>query len=104
MLQESQPELQQYFLQLGYDVLFVDVNLNYDFDPFVDPYMFQCIMKEIEECYRSSDGVFMLALVGNKYGSVAVPLELGKMEFDSIRNTAKSLNLGNNDAFLLTIL
>lgn len=60
LLQETQPELQQYFLQYGYDLFFVDLNLNYDHDPFVDPYAFQCMLSEIEEASKCSDAIFFL--------------------------------------------
>lgn len=47
-------------MQFGYDFLFVDVNLNYDFDPFIDPYLFECMTRELDECYRLSDACFFL--------------------------------------------
>lgn len=69
LLQETQPELQQYFLQYGYDVFFVDLNLNYDYDPFVDPYAFQCMLSEIEEASKCSDAIFFL--VSARLGSLS---------------------------------
>ena len=60
LLQEAQPELQQYFMQFGYDFLFVDVNLNYEFDPFMDPFLFECMCKEVKEASQLSEACFFL--------------------------------------------
>ena len=60
LIKEAQLELQQYFLEHGYDLYFIDVNLNYDLDPFIDPYLFQSMLNEIEECSKISDACFFL--------------------------------------------
>ena len=57
---EVLPELQQYFMQYGYDFSFVDFNLNLEFDPFLDPNLFDCMLNELDDCYRVSDGCFFL--------------------------------------------
>ena len=108
MLQEAQLELQQYFMQYGYDFMFIDVNLNCTFDPFIDPYLFECMNREIDECHKLSEACFVLvwvffsffmiidqnflkinlikkALVGNKYGATPLPLEISKNEYENIR-------------------
>ena len=60
LLQEAQPELQQYFMQFGYDFLFVEVNLNHEFDPLLDPFLFECMRKELKEAYETSEACFLL--------------------------------------------
>jgi hypothetical protein len=65
LLQEVQPELQQYFMQFGYDFMFMDLNLNFDFDPFLDPYLFEACLKELDECFKRSDGCFFLVSTTN---------------------------------------
>ena len=60
MLKETQAELQQHVLPFGYDLHFVDVNLNYDSDPFVDPFLFGAMLHELEECSRTSDACYFL--------------------------------------------
>ena len=47
-------------MQHGYDFSFVNVNLNCNFDPFIDPYMFECLNKELDECFRVSEACFFL--------------------------------------------
>ena len=60
LVKEAQTELQQYFLEYGYDLFFIDVNLNYDLDPFIDPYLFESMLHEVDECGKASDGCFFL--------------------------------------------
>jgi hypothetical protein len=60
LLQEAQPELQQYFMQFGYDFLFVEVNLNHEFDPLLDPFLFECMRKELKEAHETSEACFLL--------------------------------------------
>ena len=66
LIQEAQIELQQHYLQYGYDLYFIDVNLNYDLDPFIDPYLFQSMVNEIDECSRFSDACFFLVIKTNR--------------------------------------
>ena len=49
-------------MQYGYDLHFVDVNLNYDFDPILDPFLFESMKREIEECMKMSEACFFIVL------------------------------------------
>lgn len=103
-MQETQPELQQYFMQYGYDFSFVNVNLNCDFDPFMDPYMFECMNKELEDSYRCSEACFFLGLIGDKYGLTPLPLEMSKSEYENIKKSASSFGTFDLISFHVYIL
>ena len=60
MLTECQQELQEQFIQYGYDLQFVDINFNVNYDSCKDPYLFASLLKEIEDCSSVSDAVFFL--------------------------------------------
>ena len=47
-------------MQFGYDFLFVDVNLNYDFDSILDPYLFECMRQEVKEASETSEACYFL--------------------------------------------
>ena len=66
LLQDSLPELQQYFMQFGYDFQFVDYNLNLDYNPFIDPHLFATINKELEDCVQYSNAAVCLVIRKNK--------------------------------------
>ncbi|CAF2527174.1 unnamed protein product [Rotaria sp. Silwood2] len=92
LLTETLPKLQQYFLTQGIYVNFVDCNLNWDLDLSRNPYHILRYIKELDDAYRTSTGVFFLAFVGNKYGSVVLPAELSTTDFNNIKNVASDLN------------
>jgi hypothetical protein len=60
LLEETQLELQQYFMQFGYDFMFVDININADYDPFIDPYLFNHLLSEIDDASRISEACFFV--------------------------------------------
>jgi hypothetical protein len=81
-------------MQMGYDLHFVDVNLNGDYDSFIDPLLFDSMLKEINECAKYSEACFLLVLVGNKYGMTPLPLELSKTDYAHVFNMAANLGIG----------
>ncbi|UJR35756.1 hypothetical protein I4U23_028505 [Adineta vaga] len=89
---ETLPKLQQYFLTQGIYINFIDCNLNWDLDPYRNPYHVLRYMKEIHDAYRTSTGLFFLSFVGNKYGSIVLPIELSTTDFNNIKNAASDLN------------
>ncbi len=93
LLHEVQLELQQYFMRFGYDFLFVDINLNYEFDTYLDPYLFQYIKNELNECCELFEACFFLLLNGNKYGFAPLPIEINQIDYELIKSSALSLNL-----------
>ncbi|CAF1470789.1 unnamed protein product [Adineta ricciae] len=92
LMAETLPKLQQYFLTQGIYVNFVDCNLNWDLDPFRNPYHVVRYMKEVHDAYRTSTGLFFLSFVGNKYGSIVLPIELSTTDFGNIKSAASDLN------------
>ncbi|CAF4666138.1 unnamed protein product [Rotaria sp. Silwood1] len=92
LLTETLPKLQQYFLTQGIYVNFIDCNLNWDLDLSRNPYHVLRYMKELDDAYRTSTGLFLLTFVGNKYGSVVLPTELSTTDFNNIKNVASDLN------------
>ncbi len=103
-MQEIQTELQHYFLKLGYDFQFVDFTLNYEFDPFIDPFLFEYLKNELNESFELSEGCFFLALLGNKYGTAPLPLEISQDDYDIIKTTSLSSNLGKVILFILKFI
>lgn len=93
LLHEVQSELQQYFMRFGYDFLFVDINLNYEFDTYLDPYLFQYVKNELEQCCELFDACFFLLLSGNKYGFMPLPIEISQVDYEIIKASALNLNL-----------
>ncbi|CAF0762315.1 unnamed protein product, partial [Didymodactylos carnosus] len=91
LLTETLPKLQQYFLAQGLYVLFNDINLNWHFDFAQNPYHVLRLMKEIQDCYHTSSGLFLLTFVGNKYGNLVLPVELSTTDFNNIKNLAIDL-------------
>lgn len=47
-------------MQFGYDFHFVDCNLNFDFDPFIEPYLFEYIKNELDDCFETSEACFVI--------------------------------------------
>ncbi|CAF1516052.1 unnamed protein product [Rotaria magnacalcarata] len=92
LMTDTLPKLQQYFLTQGIYVNFIDCNLNWDLDLSRNPYHVLRYMKELDDAYKTSAGVFLLTLVGNKYGSVVLPIELSTTDFNNIKNIASDLN------------
>ncbi|CAF3115487.1 unnamed protein product [Rotaria socialis] len=92
LMTETLPKLQQYFLTQGIYVNFIDCNLNWDLDLSRNPYHVLRYMKELDDAYKTSAGVFLLTFVGNKYGSVVLPIELSTTDFNNIKNIASDLN------------
>ncbi|CAF1390242.1 unnamed protein product, partial [Didymodactylos carnosus] len=88
LLMKTLPQLQQYFLAQGLYILFIDINLNWHFDFAQNPYHVLRLMKEIQDCYRTSSGLFLLTFVGNKYGNLVLPHELSTTDFNHIKNLA----------------
>lgn len=60
LMTETLPKLQQYFLTHGIYVHFVDCNLNWDLDPFRNPYHVLRYMQELHDAHRTSAGLFLL--------------------------------------------
>ncbi|KAG8196954.1 hypothetical protein JTE90_009013 [Oedothorax gibbosus] len=83
------PSLQRDWSRLGVDVQLVEGEDKGDL---------QHHLSEIEDCARSSLGCFFLCLIGNKYGSLALPPSLSASEFSQIRLAAGDAEL---DAGLL---
>ena len=63
LLTETQQELQEQFIQYGYDLQFIDYNLNLNYDPCKDPYCFASLLKEIEDCSANSEAVFFIVVI-----------------------------------------
>ena len=72
LLTETQLELQEEFIQYGYDLQFIDFNLNLNFDPCKDPFFFASLLKEIDDCSASSEGVFFIVGFKNKFNSYLI--------------------------------
>jgi hypothetical protein len=94
LVTETLPKLQQYFLTKGIYVYFIDFHLNWDFDLSKNPYHILRYMKEIYDAYQTSTGLFLLTFVGNKYGHIALPIELSTIDFNNIKNSATDLGKG----------
>ncbi|CAF0993322.1 unnamed protein product [Adineta steineri] len=91
LVTETLPKLQQYFLTQGIYVYFIDCNLNWDFDISKNPYHILRYMKEIQNAYETSTGLFLLNFIGNKYGQIVLPIELSTTDFNNIKNSAADL-------------
>ena len=65
LVTETLPKLQQYFLTQGVYIYFIDCNLNWHFDLSKNPYHILRYMKELQEAYRTSTGVFLLVISFN---------------------------------------
>lgn len=65
LVTETLPKLQQYFLTQGVYIYFIDCNLNWHFDLSKNPYHILRYMKELQEAYRTSTGVFLLVITFN---------------------------------------
>ena len=94
LLTETLPKLQQYFLTQGIYVYFIDWNLNWDFDLSKNPYHILRYMREMQDAYETSSGLFSLTLIGNKYGQIVLPIELSITDFNNIKNSAADLGKG----------
>jgi hypothetical protein len=101
LVNETLPKLQQYFLTQGIYVYFIDWNLNWDFDLSKNPYNILRYMKEIQNAYETSTGLFLLTFVGNKYGQIVLPIELSTIDFNNIKNSASDLEKGRYFTFLV---
>ena len=60
LVSDTLPKLQQYFLTQGIYVNFLDCNLNWDYDLSRNPYHVQRYMKELDDAYRTSSGIFLI--------------------------------------------
>lgn len=115
MITETLPKLQQYFLTQGVYIYFVDFHFNWHFDWTTNPYHLQRILDELHDAHRTSAGPFFLVrtkfsrrfsfvfvptkvflqnFVGNRYGSLVLPIELSTNEFQTIKNGAMDLGKG----------
>jgi len=101
LVNETLPKLQQYFLTQGIYIYFIDWNLNWDFDLSKNPYHILRYMKEIQNAYETSTGLFLLTFVGNKYGQIVLPIELSTIDFNNIKNSASDLEKGRYFIFLV---
>lgn len=94
LVTETLPKLQQYFLTQGIYIYFLDYHLNWDFDLSKNPFHVQQYMKELQQAYQTSTGLFFLTFVGNKYGHIVLPMELSMSDFNNIKNCAADLGKG----------
>jgi hypothetical protein len=94
LVTETLPKLQQYFLTQGVYVYFIDCNFNWDVDLSKNPYHILRYMKELEDAYRTSAGLFSMTFIGNKYGEIVLPTELSTTDFNNIKNSASDLGKG----------
>jgi hypothetical protein len=100
LVTETLPKLQQYFLTQGIYVYFLDCHLNWDIDLSKNPYHILRYMKEIQDAYQTSTGLFLLTFVGNKYGDIVLPIELSAIDFNIIKNSAADLGKGISEFFV----
>lgn len=88
ILIETRAELQQYFLEYGYNLQFIDINLNINYNPLIDAKLFKYLLKELDDCIQYSDSCVFILLLGDKYGHAPLPYEIEQAEFALIRSSA----------------
>ena len=94
LVTETLPKLQQYFLTQGIYIYFLDYHLNWDLDLSKNPFHVHQYMKELQQAYQTSTGLFFITFVGNKYGHIVLPMELSASDFNNIKNSAGDLGKG----------
>ncbi|KAK3091789.1 hypothetical protein FSP39_022622, partial [Pinctada imbricata] len=82
------PDIQNYCVKYGLDVVWFDVHHGSQVDHAVDAHAFNLHMTTINECYRESGGTFFVCLIGNNYGECPLPVTIEECEFNHIRNEA----------------
>ena len=65
LINDTLPKLQQYFLTKGIYVYFVDCHLNWENDLSRNPYHVHRYMKELDDAYRTSTGLFLIVCQSN---------------------------------------
>ncbi len=104
-------------MQFGYDFHFIDFNFNNEDDSYLDPYFFEYIKNELDECYEYSDACFFMvrylkhyfansnksflkakfffkSLIGNKYGYSPLPIEINHVDYELIKQASLNLKIG----------
>ncbi|EEC16318.1 conserved hypothetical protein [Ixodes scapularis] len=83
------PELQRHCASLGLDVQLLDLQQG------PDPRL--CLasttLQELEDCHARSLGCFLICLIGNKYGPLALPDLIESSTFEQVHNAAQEAGL-----------